>query len=126
MRRPGVKLRLGQKPRPKKPLLVDSGMQRRPARMAEPRPIVRLPLQRYERQRKSWAGIPIIGGFIELIGKIVYPREEARVAKRMPLGSRFLPGAKRKGRLQVRLELEKYGYSPRQRRGPATGRRKAA
>jgi hypothetical protein len=64
-------------------------------------------LEAYEQRRKSWAGIPIIGGLIELLKNLIYRREAARVAKRIP-HRQNLALLERAGRnLTVRMDLRR-------------------
>ena len=93
---------------------------RRPVRPMMPKIPRGMDVQRYEAQRKSWAGIPIIGGLIELLRNIVYPSEAARFAKRRPLreGPAAL-GARGKGKRLIADQWREYGYEPTQRRKTA-------
>jgi len=110
----------GQRRQSQRPLVADP-RQRQP----QARPIVRpmMPrisrggrMQEYEARRKSWAGIPIIGGLIELLKSIIYRQEANRVAKRMSHRQILkAPGAKARGRELIAAEQRKYGYEPTKR-----------
>jgi len=86
-----------------------------------------LPRDIYERQRKSWAGIPVIGSLIELLRHFFYRQDSARVAKRISHRQMLKgPTARAKGRIMVELEMKKHGYNPaRSRRAQTRGRKTA-